>query len=462
MTFVVQISGTAMTSAAIQIDDSFHVSDLHFPHSYWPVLSWNLGGAAAPLIALPLMENFGMRWSYISIYVSLIIFLIPQVVAQNFATLIITRIITGGCSGVLANITSAVVSDIWREGKSKSFSTSLWIWCLLAGLSIGPVTGSATLRFTSWRWIFLSEVIFYTALVPLLLIFLPEIRHSVLLSRRAQQIRASTSKPVYAAGETTHLSLRSTLAETLVRPSQMLTTEPVVLFFGLWSAFCVGTAFMFTQSITQVYSSVWNWSYFGTGIIQVAVVVGELFGLIASLYQDDVYFRSAHRNSEDSSHQRPIPEARLYLSIPGSFLGLTTGLFIYAWTSESQFHWILSTFGLALVGFGMFTVVSAVSSYILDCYGKYAASAVAGVAFLENVFAAFLPLATQSMYRSLGFGWASSLLGFLALGLSCIPVVLLIWGGRIRKTSRFMREGNCGYNGVEDTKVQRPHDGDKV
>lgn len=65
MTFVVQINGTAMTSAAERINESFGVSDEHFPHSYWPILSWNLGGAAAPMLALPLMENFGVKWSYI-------------------------------------------------------------------------------------------------------------------------------------------------------------------------------------------------------------------------------------------------------------------------------------------------------------------------------------------------------------------------------------------------------------
>jgi hypothetical protein len=64
MTFVIQLNGTMMTSAAEQINKSFHVSDEHFPHSYWPVLSWNLGGAAAPLFGLPLMENFGVRKSY--------------------------------------------------------------------------------------------------------------------------------------------------------------------------------------------------------------------------------------------------------------------------------------------------------------------------------------------------------------------------------------------------------------
>jgi hypothetical protein len=64
MTFVIQINGTMMTSAAEHINESFNVSDETFPHSYWPVLSWNLGGAAAPLLGLPLMENLGVRKTY--------------------------------------------------------------------------------------------------------------------------------------------------------------------------------------------------------------------------------------------------------------------------------------------------------------------------------------------------------------------------------------------------------------
>jgi hypothetical protein len=64
MTFVIQMNGTAMTSAAEQINESFHVSDESFPHSYWPVFSWTLSGAAAPMLGLPLMEHFGVRRSY--------------------------------------------------------------------------------------------------------------------------------------------------------------------------------------------------------------------------------------------------------------------------------------------------------------------------------------------------------------------------------------------------------------
>lgn len=297
--------------------------------------------------------------------------------------------------------------------------------------------------------IFLSEIIFYTALTPLLLIALPEVRPDVILTQRAKRIRATTNEVVYAKAEKTHMSLTAVLSETLIRPSRMLITEPVVLSFGLWSAFCIGTAFVFTQSIVQVYGELYSWDYFSTGMIQCAVVIGELVGLLCSLYQDVLYFRSAEENKETPG--KPIPEARLYLSIPGSFIGLTAGLFWYAWTSYSSLSWILPTIGLGFVGFGMFSVVSAVTGYILDSYAKYAASAVAGVAFLENFFAAFLPLATQSMYRNLGFNWASSLLGFLALALSFIPLVLQAKGKTIRAKSTFMREAR--YDDDDDVEA---------
>lgn len=221
----------------------------------------------------------------------------------------------------------------------------------------------------------------------------------------------------------------------------MLCSEGVVLSFGLWSAFCIGTAFMFTQSIVQVFSELYGWTFFGTGLVQCAVVIGELIGLFASLVQDRLYFASAKRNKETPG--KPVPEARLYLSIPASFIGLCGGLFYFAWTSYSSIPWIVPSISLAFVGFGMFCSTAGVTTYVVDAYAKYAASAIAGIAFLENTLAAFLPLATQDMYRALGFQWASSLLGFVALALSCIPLVLLRYGTRIRARSPFMSE--AGY-----------------
>ncbi|KAH7407015.1 major facilitator superfamily domain-containing protein [Phaeosphaeria sp. MPI-PUGE-AT-0046c] len=393
------------------------------------------------------MENFGVRRSYMAIYIVLILFIVPQAAAQNFATLIVTRVIAGACSGVLANITSGIVSDVWRPGRAKSFGTSLYIFALLAGLSMGPVFGSLTVHHTTWRWIFIAQIIFYSALIPVLFFLLPEVRPDVILAHYSETAK-NDSRSVDIKAHKKNIDLKEIMKETLVRPTRMLCTEGVVLSFGLWSAFCIGTAFMFTQSIVQVYSRLHNWTYFGTGLVQSAVVIGELLGLFASLYQDRLYFRSANNNSENPG--QPIPEARLYLSIPASFIGLMGGLFFFAWTSYSDIPWLVPSIALGFVGFGMFCSTAAVTTYVVDAYAKYAASAVAGMAFLENFMAAFLPLATQSMYRTLGFQWASSLLGFVALALSCIPLVLLRYGRSIRAKSPFMRQAGYGeeYEGI--------------
>lgn len=73
--------------------------------------------------------------------------------------------------------------------------------------------------------------------------------------------------------------------------------------------------------------------------------------------------------------------------------------------------WILPTVGLGFVGFGVQIVVTAAAMYVTDAYSKFAGSAIANVAFGENMMAAWLPLATRRMYNVLGFQWASSLLG---------------------------------------------------
>jgi len=177
----------------------------------------------------------------------------------------------------------------------------------------------------------------------------------------------------------------------------------------------------------------YNFTLQQTGYIQAALLVGEVLATLACLPQNAYHARSARRTGT------LVPEARLPLSVIGSVIGISCGLFWYAWSSNNaSIHWIVPTIGLAFVGFGIMIVVHAVVNYLTDAYTEYAASAIAAEAFGENVFAAFLPLATRQMYTVLGFGWASSLLGFAALVLSFAPIVLMWKGKEIRRRSRYL------------------------
>jgi MFS family permease len=174
--------------------------------------------------------------------------------------------------------------------------------------------------------------------------------------------------------------------------------------------------------------------------VQASLVVGEVVGCLACLFQNKLYHNKAKLTDAPSqSLEISVAESRLYLSILGSFLGLTGGLFWYGWTSNADLPWFLPSIGLALIGFGSMTVMQAIMMYITDAYERYAASASAAICFGENAFAAFLPLAASSMYTNLGYQWASSLLAFIALAMSFAPVILIFKGREIRRRSPFMK-----------------------
>lgn len=136
-------------------------------------------------------------------------------------------------------------------------------------------------------------------------------------------------------------------------------------------------------------------------------------------------------------------------------------MFWFGWASYSNLHWIVPTLGVGCVGIGVYSIYLAVRppcsysetamepltrsttraqavNYLADAYEKYAASALTAASMGRNVFGAFLPLATPALYSDLGFHWASSLVGFIGLALSLVPVILLVKGETLRAKSPFM------------------------
>ncbi|THV90735.1 putative multidrug transporter, partial [Aureobasidium pullulans] len=210
-----------------------------------------------------------------------------------------------------------------------------------------------------------------------------------------------------------------------------------------------GLLFLFQSSITQTFSTNYGFSVFQTSLIQLSLSAGATIATAVNPLQDQLYLRSAGRNKETPG--KPIPEARLYFSIPGSLI-FTAGLFVYGWTSYTFVPWIAPAVGIAMVGFGIYSIYQAVVNYFTDAYSKYSASALSAASFGRNLFGAFLPLASPQLYSNLGYQWASTLLGLVALVLSLAPVFLLIKGKQIRAKSPFMSESAYDDEDAEERK----------
>ena len=435
-TFTCSLNGTMITVAHQTISEKFDVDDDRFPHTYWSVASWTIGGALMCLILLPLLEDLGSRKTFLCTYVVFFALIIPQALAQNFATLVISRFFSGGCAAVLSNTAVSVIGNIWEGERVRTLPVACFVTAYLVGPSMGPVIGGALYGVWSWRWLSYFQLILYGAMFPVYWIFFVETRQTV-ISRRCRSRSETQGHPRQGRLNKLRPVLNS-LVRSVKRPLIMLVTEPIIFSMTVWSSFMISTVFLFTQSTETVFQEVYGWTTAQCGYIQTAIVIGECVGLVGSFLSAQIYFASAMRNRQNLGV--PIPESRLHLSTFGSLFGVMGGMFVYAWTAYPSIPWIAPAIGLAMVGCGINIVITAIADYLVDSYTMYAASAMAGILLVENVFAAFLPMATQEMYRMLGVHWASTVIAFMALVVSFVPLCLIFWGERMRNRSPFMRE----------------------
>lgn len=133
------------------------------------------------------------------------------------------------------------------------------------------------------------------------------------------------------------------------------------------------------------------------------------------------------------------PEVRLPLAV-GSSLALPACMALYGWMA--QLHWPLPAFLLALALLGTVVVFSylPVFAYIVDAFGAYSASAMAGVVVARGLMGTFAPLGVARLVARLGYGWGFTALAAAGLCLAPVPALVTRFGPRWRQRSRYTRD----------------------
>lgn len=148
--------------------------------------------------------------------------------------------------------------------------------------------------------------------------------------------------------------------------------------------------------------------------------------------------RMINAHKHDPETDRPYPEAMVSVVCIAAIL-IPVGEIIFAWTCTEPTHWIVPIIAGVPFGMGNAGVFIYASNYLVQSYGIYAASALAGNAVLRSIMGATLPLAGPSLYATLGANWAGTLLGLLEAVCIPIPFVFYRYGHRIREKSALIR-----------------------
>lgn len=147
------------------------------------------------------------------------------------------------------------------------------------------------------------------------------------------------------------------------------------------------------------------------------------------MYSDSKFWAFMRKNFPTDS-----PEARLYFAcITSLFLpaGLFGGFLIPDYMSGHA-----EAVGLGFAIWGIYSIYLATFNYLADTYHVYASSALAAHNFCRNVLGGVFPLIVNAMFGNLGLKGAGGMLGGIALVLSVIPWLLLIFGEKIRSRSK--------------------------
>ncbi len=122
-----------------------------------------------------------------------------------------------------------------------AFTTAPFLGCFT-----GPVIGGyLSMRF-GWRWLYWIQLILSSVAFILMIFTVPETYAPTLLSRRAARLREETGDESYVPEQSvSDKHLTQTLRVFLLRPFQLLFTEPIVFFVSVYMTVLYGLAYMF-------------------------------------------------------------------------------------------------------------------------------------------------------------------------------------------------------------------------
>ncbi|KAL9085501.1 MAG: hypothetical protein Q9165_007546 [Trypethelium subeluteriae] len=207
----------------------------------------------------------------------------------------------------------------------------------------------------------------------------------------------------------------------------MLFLSPIVFLISLYAATVYGYLYLMFTTFPRVFEGQYSFASGSVGLTYLGTGIGSFCGLMFCAAISDRLVTSLTRRNGGP----PKPEYRLPAMFVGAFL-VPVGLFLYGWSADKKVQWMVPIIGTAFLGAGMFVIFMPALTYLVDAYTTYAASVSAAATVFRSLLGALLPLAGNSMYNSLGLGWGTSLLGFIAVAFIPVPFVFWRFGERIR------------------------------
>ncbi|EPT01012.1 hypothetical protein FOMPIDRAFT_1121546 [Fomitopsis schrenkii] len=388
-----------------------------------------LGFGIVPLVTASFSEEFGRQPLYLWSGVGFLLFTIATALGKNIQTVLIARFFAGAFGSTGSTMVGGTVADLFapheRGTAMASFAAAAIGATGVGSLMAGWIEQNPHLQ---WRWIQWIHAIIAGIFVICVQVFMKETRASVLLVRIAKKMRKETGNHRYRARvEDESASLRTLIYISCTRPVYLLVMEPVIMSFTLWIGFAWGILYVMIESIGPVFETLHHFNSGQVGSVFITITIGALLGLATNRIQERLYAKNVATRG---------PEARLYMPMFAAVL-FPAGVFIFAWCTYTRISWVALAIAIVLIMWALFIIYLAVFTYLADCYGPWASSALAGQSLFRNLMGMAFPMFTAQMFARLTYHWANTLFALIAVAMIPIPFILFYYGPAIRWRGKF-------------------------
>lgn len=459
-TGIIAYSAGAYASGAAQMEREFHVSEPAFEVG---ITVFTCGFAVAPMFLAPFSEINGRKPVFVISGALLVLFQLTCALTPNFGGMLAARFLVGCAASTFSTMIGGVLADFYHA-KDRNWAMSIYAGGAVGGVGVGPLCSGFIAQHLNWRWIFRVQVISNGVLLLVIVVFFKESRGSILLSRKAialnkwfvqlekagyygvfmspeageeRDTNATAQRVRFkVASDEERAGLLKMIQTSIVRPFTLLFTEPVVFFFSLWATFAWACLYLLFSAIPLIFETRYGFDIAQVGAVFSVITIAAIISTFIAIYGEIAARKMA---PEKWRPWLSTPEGRLCFSCVLSAV-LPIGSFWYGWTSFSHIHWIVPTLGIGCATMGVFSIYLAVFNYLADIYHIYASSALAAQSFCRNMAAGAFPIFVGTMFRTLTYQGAGSLLGGVSLVLTVVPWILVFYGPRIRAKSKIARQ----------------------
>ncbi|KAL4977027.1 major facilitator superfamily domain-containing protein [Aspergillus desertorum] len=394
-----------------------------------------LGFATGPLIWAPFSELKGRRLPFVLSMFGFTVFSFATAASKDLQSVFICRFFAGFFGASPFTLAGAICSDMLS---AQAFTNSMVGFgiTVFSGPLLAPTIGGFIVmdEHLGWRWTHYLAGILGVASFVSVLFFLGESYSPVILVSKARSLRHEKRNwSIHAAHEEIELNIHAIFQDYFAIPLKLLALDPIILCICIFGAFVYGLLYLSITTYPIIFQQIHGMNPGVGGLPFIAVIGGQVFAGVVMYARQRSLSREIQANNGEL-----VPEWLLLTAIPGS-AAFSAGLFWLGWTGyRSDVRWIWPTLSGVLTGFGLITMFLPSVQYVVHVRRNRAASAIAAHTFLRSLAGSGFPLFATYMFKSLGVQWALTLLGSIAGGLFSIPVVLYVYGARIRAKSRLV------------------------